>query len=656
MMRLEAWAAVVALLLGLFVAAPNAEAHSADTPALIVLGYGDIVDTAEELRATSVTVASFAEHLSWLRAHGYTPIRLQDVLAAREGRRALPSRAVLLTFEGGYRSFTTRVLPLLRAFRFPAVLGVPTARIDAPEDARIDTRDGARPRADFMRWAEIGAAAGSGLVELASQGHALDAHIPAAPGGIALPAATTRYYDDATGRYETDETYRTRLTTDLARSRERLEAMTGGAPRAILWPDGATNGIAADIAAALGMRTGFGGPPQTCTVDENLCGRARVTRDLPLSALVETLRGRTPIAPVRVVQVSIDHIADEDPVQVERNIAALVARIERLGVNTVYLQAFVDTQAKGLAEALYFPARRLPMRADLFGRVAAVLKRDTGVSVYAWLPVLSFAAEDVGLKVQSRHDDASLPAPHPAFPARLSPFVPEARQIILDIYEDLAKVAAFDGIMFHDDAILSDFEDANPTALAAKQSLGLPGDIAALRAPGETAQRWSEAKTEALITLTREIETRVERERGPVRTARNIFPLPIIEPASRSWFAQDFERFLSAYDETVVLAMPHLAEARRKSRWMRELIERVKATPNAPAKTVFMLQSVDWQPQTVPLPGRELRDQMRLLLKNGMVNFGYCPEDFIRGLPDAAMVAGPLSLETFPLRALGAER
>jgi biofilm PGA synthesis lipoprotein PgaB len=647
---------VLALLLGVFTPQPDARAQDTGEESLIVLGYGDIVDTPEELRDRSVTVAAFTEHLAWMREHGYAPVRLQDVIAAREGRRPLPPRAVLLTFDNAHRSFATRALPLLRAFRYPAVLGVPTATIDAAAGAAIETREGLRPREDFMSWAEIGAAAGSGLVELASQGHALDADIPAAPGGVALPAATTRYYEDSTGRYESDESYTARLTTELKQSSDRLAAMTGGRPRAILWPHGASNGIARTIAASLGLETAFDQRPMPCGARETLCGRIMMTRDTALGDLIERLRLRAPPPPVRVVQVSIDHVADEDPAQIERNLAALIERIKRLGVNTVYLQAFVDTAAKGVAAELYFPARRLPTRVDLFGQVAATLKRETGVAVYAWLPVLSFGSDDPALKVQSLHHEAAEAAPHPEFPARLSPFVPEARRIILDTYEDLAKHASFDGLMFHDDAMLSDFEDANPAALAAKQSLGLPGDITALRGNDGTIDRWTSVKTEALLGLTREIEAIVEMHRGPVRTARNIFPLPILEPASQQWYAQDFARFLETYDETVVMAMPHLAEVRRHKRWMRDLVRAVQAMPGATPRTVFMLQSVDWEPETVPLPAKELRNQMRFLLQSGILNFGYCPEDFILGLPDAEVVAGPLSLETFPRRALGGGR
>ncbi len=50
---------------------------------------------------------------------------------------------------------------------------------------------------------------------------------------------------------------------------------------------------------------------------------------------------------------------------------------------------------------------------------------------------------------------------------RLSPWDPRVRQQITDIYEDLARHASFSGILFHDDAVLTDFEDVSPEAVAA---------------------------------------------------------------------------------------------------------------------------------------------------------------------------------------------
>ncbi|VTO17181.1 outer membrane N-deacetylase [Klebsiella variicola] len=38
--------------------------------------------------------------------------------------------------------------------------------------------------------------------------------------------------------------------------------------------------------------------------------------------------------------------------------------------------------------------------------------------------------------------------------------------------------------------------------------------------------------------------------RPQVKTARNLFALPILEPQSEAWFAQNLDDFLAAYDWT----------------------------------------------------------------------------------------------------------
>ncbi len=43
------------------------------------------------------------------------------------------------------------------------------------------------------------------------------------------------------------------------------------------------------------------------------------------------------------------------------------------------------------------------------------------------------------------------------------------------LYEDFAGHAAFDGRLFHDDALLSDYEDASAPAITAYQQAGFSG-------------------------------------------------------------------------------------------------------------------------------------------------------------------------------------
>ncbi|MFX7140765.1 poly-beta-1,6-N-acetyl-D-glucosamine N-deacetylase PgaB, partial [Acinetobacter baumannii] len=77
---------------------------------------------------------------------------------------------------------------------------------------------------------------------------------------------------------------------------------------------------------------------------------------------------------IRALQVDLDDVYDPDPAQQGRNLDALIERVKRISPTHVYLQAFADPDGNNPADALYVPNRHMPMRADLFSRVAWQLK------------------------------------------------------------------------------------------------------------------------------------------------------------------------------------------------------------------------------------------------------------------------------------------
>src|SRR5690606_19411765 len=196
--------------------------------------------------------------------------------------------------------------------------------------------------------------------------------------------------------------------------------------------------------------------------------------------------------------------------------------------------------------------RHMPMRADLFDRVAWQLKTRANVEVFAWMPVLTFSLPESnpaqGRVVQSA--DRKPGERGIGNPTRLSPFAPVVRRVIREIYEDLAKAASFDGILFHDDAVLDDSEDASPQALATYATWGLPADISAIRSSPELAQRWADGKTQYLIDFTHQIVDTVEAyQKGhDMLTVRNLYAQPVLDPKAEAWYAQSLPDFIKNYD------------------------------------------------------------------------------------------------------------
>jgi peptidoglycan/xylan/chitin deacetylase (PgdA/CDA1 family) len=73
----------------------------------------------------AISPEGFARHMRVLRQH-FLPMSLTDVLTAAE-RREVPARAVVVTFDDGYRDVLTHAVPVLRRFDIPATLYVATA-------------------------------------------------------------------------------------------------------------------------------------------------------------------------------------------------------------------------------------------------------------------------------------------------------------------------------------------------------------------------------------------------------------------------------------------------------------------------------------------------------------------------------------------------
>lgn len=621
----------------------------------ITLAYHDIEDNGRNQVFVATRTDLFVAQMQWLHDNGYQPISIDQILAASQGGKPLPPKAVLLSFDDGFRSFYTRAFPILKAYGWHAVWAPVAAWVGAPPDKAVNFGGVMEPRSRFATWKEVREMSQSGLVEIASHTYAQHLGIPANPQGNTEPAETTHRYDAATHTYETDAAYRKRIRDDARRMTEKLREVTGKAPRVWVWPYGAANGEAISIIRSLGYKVALTLDDGLGNVDRLMSEpRVLVSGSPDMAAFAQLVLSTEARPTVRVVQADLDYVYDPNPAQMDKNLGALVQRVADMGVNTVFLQAYADPRGDGLVRSVYFPNRWLPMRADLFNRAVWQLQTRAHVKVYAWMPVLSFDLDPSIARVTRWNPDRPDAAPtvDPAQYRRLSPFDPRARAAIIGLYEDMARSAPIDGVLFHDDALLGDFEDAGPQALAAYAHAGLPGSIQALRADPAAMQRWTRFKSRYLIDFTRTLTEHVRAVRGPqVMTARNIYAEPILDPDSQAWYAQDLDDFLQTYDWTVPMAMPLMEKvpAGQADTWLDLLVSAVKKHPGALDRTIFELQSRDWsKPGEPEVGGKTLAGWMRQLKLDGVNNFGYYPDDFVRNQPAIKTIRPAISQAWYP--------
>jgi|FEC22Drversion2_1045045.scaffolds.fasta_scaffold00662_21 poly-beta-1,6-N-acetyl-D-glucosamine N-deacetylase len=380
---------VVLVLLGLLLAG-TAHAQPAGQR-FVSIAFHDVVDRADELDTDAVTTRVLTQFFDWLKGSGWTAISLDDVAAAARGARPLPDKAILITFDDGYRSLYTHVYPLLQVYRFPIVSALVGSWMEGRPDGTVLYGDRVVPRRNFLTWGEARELQASGLVEFASHSYDLHRGVLANPQGNMVPAAITWRYDPATQRYETDAQYRARIRADLQRSRQQIAANLGRSPRALVWPFGRYTGPALAEAKAVGFSFALTLEPEPAyTSDLFAIHRYFPAFNPTLADLARNLRF-DPDYPAnrRVACLNLDALAaagagpEQDTV-----LGRMIEGVRSLGANVAVIDGHAGPLAPGapLGE-VYFPSSLRPMRADLLSRAVWQLRTRAGVDAYMRLPL-----------------------------------------------------------------------------------------------------------------------------------------------------------------------------------------------------------------------------------------------------------------------------
>jgi poly-beta-1,6-N-acetyl-D-glucosamine N-deacetylase len=384
--------ALICLLLLLAAGAASAQGTGRR---FVSVAFHDVVDKRDELTTDAVTSDKLVRFFDWLKGTGWTVVSLDDVLAAKQGKRPLPDKAILLTFDDGYRSLYTRVFPLLKIYRYPAVAAVVGSWMDGPPGGTVRYGDFDVPRSKFITWAEAREMQASGLVEFASHSYDLHWGARANPQGNAIPAGRTWRYDSATARYESDAQHSGRIRADLDRSRRQIATALGRAPRALVWPFGRFSGPALEEARKAGFAFAFTLEAEPADAAGLLAlHRYFPSRAPPLGEIADNLRFdvESPEA-VRVACISLDGLAALNGAAQDTALGTMIENLRTLGTNKVVIdgQAALPSPGAALGD-VFFPSRLRPMRADILSRAVWQIRSRGGMEVYLRLPVSAATA------------------------------------------------------------------------------------------------------------------------------------------------------------------------------------------------------------------------------------------------------------------------
>ncbi|MBI4302203.1 MAG: polysaccharide deacetylase family protein [Chloroflexi bacterium] len=105
-----------------------------ELPILMYHHVGELPYNADTIRrGLTVSTANFETQMRFLWEKGYKTVSLGTLLTALQGREGLPSQAIILTFDDGYKDNFQNAYPILKRYGFTATFFVIARYIGRPE-------------------------------------------------------------------------------------------------------------------------------------------------------------------------------------------------------------------------------------------------------------------------------------------------------------------------------------------------------------------------------------------------------------------------------------------------------------------------------------------------------------------------------------------
>ena len=567
--------------------------------------------------AFAVSHKRLEEHLKFLKNDDWHFVSLDEYVRYCRGELKLPDKSVMITFDDGYRSFYTKVYPLLKKYQAPGMLAIVSSWTNHEEKPN-DVRDAAS-------WEELKEMEDSGLVTVVSHTHAMHKQQDVNPQGGRNGVVGSHLYFGA--RYETDAEYHTRVTNDIQEVQRLFQQHLGHKARAMVWPYGIYTKEAVEIAVQSGMEATFlldGGINEASEDFLLYAKRIIMESDFDTSRLKKLLtvnHDTWDSAGIRLAQVDLDNIYDENPTKYQQNVNELLTQLANNNINAVALQAFADPDGDGNVDEVYFANSQIPVRADILGDVANRLQQQL-ITVIAWLPTLNYQT-----LIKPDDSNAVISRGEKGWYHRLSPFDQDALSHVNQLFYDLAANTQIDGILLQDDLYLNQDEDFSISAQKAyRQEFGK--DLTAINTTDQAElAAFTQWKRSALNKATDGAVHAFKSLRPHAVIMRDIYAGALLYPDAENWLGQSYDDYLTKYDYTVVMAYTFMDKEDKPYDYLKKIAQVVKDKQGG-SKTLIKIQTYDWDNHHW-LNNKIFSRQMHTLKAAGMKNLGYYPLGFV---------------------------
>ncbi len=170
----------------------------------------------------------------YLKSNGYTPVTIKDLIDFTNGKKDLPEKPIVITFDDGQRSFLTKVVPLLEKYNFPANVNIVGSLVDLyTENGETDDRYA------YLNWNDIKTLAEHPLVEIGH--HSYNFH------SLGVRKGMGKIYG------ESNSAYSEIIKTDIEILNNKLLSNIGFVPFIMAYPYGIKNKTLEEIVKSKGF-------------------------------------------------------------------------------------------------------------------------------------------------------------------------------------------------------------------------------------------------------------------------------------------------------------------------------------------------------------------------------------------------------------------
>lgn len=165
-----------------------------------------------------ISPQEFEEDIIYLKKEGYTTINIEDLIAFEYNNIKLPEKPIMLTFDDGYSSSYTHILPILKKYDCKIVVSIVGEYVDK-------STKGTYPNG-YLNWPQVKELVDSTYVEI--QNHTYSMHELSKRKGCKIIKG------------ESFNEYKTEIIDNIGYLQLLIEEKTGYRPRAFTYPFGIT--------------------------------------------------------------------------------------------------------------------------------------------------------------------------------------------------------------------------------------------------------------------------------------------------------------------------------------------------------------------------------------------------------------------------------